>query len=151
MRDELYSNVFHPEKHNLHQHSNCSFDSSTNVPANQIAQLIHSYDIHSLYLFCWCLMQFNFGLKTNLPIIKIKTFCHSSSSVSPVNSQSSSSVSNTTKFSIIFLPQFKHDLQTLSTLNLLLSTPKLSYLVLYFAHAVLSIFTFNGFPTSTRT
>ena len=35
MRDELYSNVFHPEKHNLHQHSKRSFDSSTNVPANQ--------------------------------------------------------------------------------------------------------------------
>ena len=36
MRDELYSNVFHPEKHNLHQHSKRSFDSSTNESASQI-------------------------------------------------------------------------------------------------------------------
>ena len=51
MRDELYSNIFHPGKHNLHQHSKRSFDSSTNVPANQITQSIHSHDSHSLYLF----------------------------------------------------------------------------------------------------
>ena len=31
MRDELYSNATHPEKHNLHQHSKHSFDSSTNA------------------------------------------------------------------------------------------------------------------------
>lgn len=36
MRDELYSNVFHTEKHTLRQHSKRSFDSSTNVPTNQI-------------------------------------------------------------------------------------------------------------------
>lgn len=51
MRDELYSNVFHLEKHNLHQHSKRSFDSSTNVPANQITQSIHSHDNHSLLLW----------------------------------------------------------------------------------------------------
>lgn len=37
-RDELYSNVSHLGIHNLHQHSKRSFDSSTNVPANQITQ-----------------------------------------------------------------------------------------------------------------
>lgn len=38
MRDEPYNNVSRPEKHNLHQHSKRSFDSSTNVSANRITQ-----------------------------------------------------------------------------------------------------------------
>jgi hypothetical protein len=49
MNGELYSNVFHLEKHNLRQRNNYSFDSLTNVPANQITQLIHSRDIRPLY------------------------------------------------------------------------------------------------------
>lgn len=51
MHDEPYSNVFHPQKHSLRQHTSYSFDSSANVPSNQIMQLIHFHDTHIQYLF----------------------------------------------------------------------------------------------------
>lgn len=51
MRDEPYNNVSLPEKHNLHQHSKRSFDSSTNVPTNTFTLPVLALSLSSTMFF----------------------------------------------------------------------------------------------------